>query len=99
MTGLSVEDYMALDKALAAVFEAEQDCESTEHFKRPDGHAGTAEWYLHVKHDACGYNAVRAFCDKFKRLIMLPDSIAICSGCLVELNAREVIRSAIKIGS
>jgi hypothetical protein len=91
-------DYTALELALAAVFDEEQACESSEHLTRPEGHAGAAEWYVHVKHE-CGHDVVRAYCDKFKGMITLPTSLAICGGCGVELVASEVVQSTTRIGA
>lgn len=90
---------MDLALALSAVFEEEQACESMEHSVRPEGHAGAAEWYLHVTCKACGHDVVKAYCAKFKHLMMLPNSIAICAECWAEAPAPEVVRSATKIRS
>jgi hypothetical protein len=98
MTGLKATDYKALDLALAAVFEEERECESPEHFSRPEGHTGTAEWYVHIQHE-CGHDVVKAYCGKFKGVLFLPETLAICGGCGVELPARKVVLNATKIGS
>ena len=95
---VSTLDSLGLALALQAVFDEVRDCESPEHFTRPEGHAGIAEWYVHVKHD-CGHDVVRAYCDKFKQMITSPVSVAICGGCGVQLPASIVIRNATRMGS
>jgi hypothetical protein len=89
----------SLEIVLSALFDEEQACESPEHFERPDGHAGAAQWYIHVKHEACGHDVVTAYCEKFKRLITLPTTIAACIVCGVELYASEVVQSVTRIGA
>lgn len=96
MTGAEVDTSLAL--ALEAVFEEEQACESVEHLTRPEGHAGTAQWYVHVKHE-CGYDVVKAYCGKFMRVLYQPDAIAICGGCGVELPVSEVVQRITRIGA
>lgn len=88
----------SLEIALSALFDEEQACESEEHSRRADRHAGAAQWYIHVKHE-CGHNVVTAYCDKFKRTMEHPWMVAICRGCGVRLPASEIIQSATRIGS
>lgn len=82
--------------ALAAVFDEERECESIEHGRRPEGHVGTAEWYVHTKY-ACGHEAVKAYCDRFKGLLFESGTVLICAECRHEQPAREVVRNATRL--
>lgn len=88
----------AMDLALRAVFDEERDCESVDHFTRPDGHLGTAEWYVHVKHE-CGHNVVKAYCDRFVQVLSVPSTPVYCAKCMAETTAGEHVQSFTKIGS
>ena len=91
MDGLKATDYKALDEALRAVWEAEQDCEHPEH-ERSDKHAGTAQYYVHIRH-SCGLDLVEAVCGVWKG--WLDANIVVrCRECGVYVKSGEfVLRS------